>query len=76
MPDFEYTVDGIPQRTEQHELTPRTIIANAGLNPNERYLIEIRGREQITLKDKMDVPIRIHEHAKFITASIGPTPVS
>ncbi|HXG60636.1 MAG TPA: hypothetical protein VNO22_04640 [Planctomycetota bacterium] len=73
---FDYTVDGEPQETSSHQLTPRQIVKNAGLDPEQRYLIEIRGKDQTSYKDKMDEPIQIHEKQKFITAFIGPVPVS
>lgn len=73
---IHYTVDGEPQETTSHELTPRQIIKNAGLNPDERYLVEVKGHHQESLKDKMDVPIHMHEHQKFVTVFTGPVPVS
>lgn len=76
MPQFEYTVDGIPQQTSEHKLTPRAILVNAGLNPSERYLIQLHGKDQQSYKDAMDTAIQMHEKAKFITASVGPTAVS
>ncbi len=73
---IHYTVDGEPQTTTERELTPRQIIKNAGLNPDERYLVEIRGREQVSYKDNPGTPIHLHEHEKFVTVFIGPVPVS
>lgn len=75
MPTFDYTVDGEPQQTDQHELTVRKILENAGVNPTERYLIELRGKEQFPLRD-LDATVHINEHLKFITAFIGPVPVA
>lgn len=77
MPTFVYTVDGVEQHTDAHELTPRTIVTSAGLNANERYLIELKSdRKQVSYKDSMDTLIHVHQHQEFITASLGPTPVS
>ena len=73
---IHYTVDGEPQQTTEHQLTPRQIIANAGLNPAERYLVEIRGNHQVPYKDKMDDPIKLHENQKFVTVFTGPVPVA
>ena len=75
MPTFDYTVDGEPQKTDKHQLTVREILTNAGVNPNERYLIELHGKEQVPLRD-LDATVQIHEHLKFITAFIGPVPVA
>lgn len=73
---FEYTVDGEAQQTSSHELTARQILVSAKLDPAQRYLIELHGKEQVSYKDNPDTPIHIHEHQKFITAYIGPVPVS
>ena len=73
---IQYTVDGEPQETTERELTPRQIILNARLNPDERYLVKIEGRQQVSYKDKMDDPVRIHEREKFVTVFTGPVPVS
>lgn len=73
---IHYTVDGEPQETTEHQLSPRQIVVNAGLNPDERYLVEIKQRGEISYQDKMDVPINMHEHQKFVTFPVGSTPVS
>jgi hypothetical protein len=75
MPTFLYAVDGEPQQTDQHVLTVRQILSNAGVNPVERYLIELRGKEQFPLHD-LDAEVHISENEKFITAFIGPVPVA
>jgi hypothetical protein len=73
---IDYSVDGEPQETTLHELTPRQILVNAELDPTLRYLIEVEGNHQVSFKDKMDTPIHLHEKEKFISAFNGPTPVS
>jgi hypothetical protein len=73
---FEITVDGESVEVAEHEMTPRQIMEAAGLDPDARYLVEIRGKEQISYKDTPDSPIHIHEHQKFVTNESGPTPVS
>ncbi len=73
---FLYTVDGEPQKTSQHELTARQILVEAGFDPATRYLIQLIGNVQDSFESKPDVPIHMHEHMVFITASIGPMPVS
>ena len=75
-PTFTYTVDGDPRTTTEHQLTPRQILTEAGLDPSERFLIEVKGKEQESFSDRMDTPIHIHQHQKFITAFIGVVPVS
>ena len=73
---IHYTVDGEPQETTERTLTPRQIIIAAGLNPSERYLVEIKGKHQVSYKDAMDTPIHMHENQKFVTVFTGPTPVA
>ena len=73
---IDYTVDGEPQQTTERTLTPRQIIINAGLDPSERYLVEIQGKQQKSYKDAMDEPIHMHEKQTFVTVFSGPTPVA
>ncbi|MEK6225560.1 MAG: hypothetical protein AABM40_04610 [Chloroflexota bacterium] len=73
---IDYTVDTIPQQTDARELSASTILKNAGLDPAARYLIELRGKEQVSYKERPDAEIKMHEHARFISAALGPTPVS
>lgn len=73
---FNYTVDDEPQETSEHLLTAEQIVRNAGLDPAQRYLIELRGKDQESYEGRMGTEIRMHEKMKFITAGIGPTPVS
>lgn len=76
MPAFQYTVDDEPQTTEQHSLTARQILQNAGIDPASHYLVRVEGQHQESYKDKPDEPIHIHEHMKFISVFNGPTAVS
>lgn len=73
---FDYTVDDEPQQTREHVLTAEQIVRNAGLDPTQRYLIQLRGKEQESFEGRMGTEIHMHEKMKFITAGIGPTPVS
>ena len=73
---IDYTVDGEPQTTLERSLTPRQIITKAGLNPDERYLVQIQGRHQESYQNSPDEPIRLHEHEVFVTVFTGPVPVS
>lgn len=72
---FHYTVDGEPQETSEHQLTPRQILTKAGLDPTDRCLVEIKGKTQTKLTD-LDAPVRIHERQEFVTVNCGPKPVS
>jgi hypothetical protein len=75
MHTIEYTVDGKPQKTSEDELTPNQILENAGIDPATHYLVEIIGREKKSFQGD-NTPIHMHEHMKFISVSINPTPVS
>lgn len=75
MPDKEqvihYTVDSEPQTTDRRELTPRQILVNAKDDPAKVYLIEVKGKEQVSFKDKPDVEIHMHDGMIFVTAALG-----
>ena len=75
-PPIEYTVDGEPQTTEEHRLTPRQILENAGIDPTTCYLVRIHGEQQDSYRDKPDEAIVMHPHLKFISVCMSPTPVS
>ena len=75
MPVFNYTVDGEPQTTTDHQLTVRQILSNAGIDSETHYLVEIRGNQQVPHKN-LDEVIHMHQHMKFISVSTQPTPVS
>ena len=74
--EIDYTVDDEPQSTTSKVLTPRQILTDAGIDPATHYLVQLQGQHQISYKDTPDVEIKMHEHMKFISISIGPTPVS
>lgn len=73
---INYTVNDDPQSTEDKELTPVQIMQKAGVDPEANYLIEIRGQQQISYKDKATELIKIHNNMKFITNFTGPTTVA
>ena len=76
MPKFEYTVDDEPFTTDKHDMTPREILTIAKYDPSKFYLIQIEGDHEVSYKDKPDEVIHMHDHMKFITAKLGPTPTS
>lgn len=74
---IHYTVDGVDQYSQQEQLTPRQIVTNAGLDPEQRYLVKLEDEgEQVSYKDAMTGPIEVEDDDEFITASTGPTPLS
>jgi hypothetical protein len=75
-PMFNYTVDDEPYTTGEHILTPRQILSKAGLSADNYYLVQIKGHEQESYKDRQDVDIHMHNNMKFISVFIGETPVS
>lgn len=72
---IDYTVDGAPQETAEARLTVREILRRAGLDPQNHYLVELRGANQIDHKD-LDEQLHIHEKEQFISVFTGPTPLS
>jgi hypothetical protein len=73
---FHYTVDGEPQTTAERVLTPHAILVKAGLNPDERYLVLVRGNTQESYQGRPDVEIHMHPHMVFVTIYTGPVTVS
>jgi hypothetical protein len=60
-----------------HAQTPRQLLALVGKSVETSYLVLIKGkRDRVSYKDRPDEPIHLHPEMKFITVSIGPTPVS
>ncbi len=76
MPNFEYSVDEEKQETTEHELTPATILKNAGIDPATHYLMQIEGNHRISYQDQPDTVIHMHQHMRFISISTAPTPES
>lgn len=75
-PTIHYSVDTEPFTTESKTMTAEDILLKAGMNPAERYLIELQGNNQLSYEGDLTTPIHMHEHMKFITAAIGPKTVS
>lgn len=74
---IHFTVDGEPETTTDRKLTPEQVLRIAGLDPAVYYLILLRGeKNQESYKDTPTATINMHEGMKFITGSLGPTPVS
>jgi hypothetical protein len=65
MPEIHYTVDGKPQKSNEIELTPAQILRNAGLDPDESYLVEIRGDRRESYHDHPHAAIRLHDRQVF-----------
>jgi hypothetical protein len=73
----EFTVDGEELTSEEKTLTPREIMAMAGVDSATHYLVEIRKQgEQVSYEGQPDATIRVHKDMRFVTISSGPTPVS
>lgn len=74
--DVVFTVDGETVVTVDRTLTADEILRLAGLDPSVHYLVEIRGREQVSYQGRGGEEIKIHPHHAFVSAATGPTPVS
>ena len=72
---IDYKVNDEDQKTKHRKLTARQILENAGIDPTANYLAEIHP-EHISFEGKPDEVIHMHQHMKFISVSIKPTPVS
>lgn len=76
MKEFKFTVDDESFTTTAHELSANDIIKIASLDPQNYYLVEIHGHDQVSYKDRATDTIHIHEKSKFISVYDGETPVS
>jgi hypothetical protein len=75
--EIDITIDGSPYTVTSREMTARELLALAGKDAEEFYLVEIKGKkERVSYKDNPDAEIKLHEQSKFITVSTGDTPVS
>lgn len=73
---IQFTVDGETVSTTSKGLTANAILGLADLDPATHYLVEIRGREQISFEGKGTEEIKVHPHMAFVSVATGPTPVS
>jgi hypothetical protein len=71
-----FTVDGEPVSTHEERLTADQILRLAGIDPASNYLVQVRGREQVSYKGRGHEEIHLHEHEVFVSVSTGPTPTS
>ncbi len=74
---IHYTVDDEPQESEKHKLTATQIIVKAGVDPLTHYLTLLKPHGgDVPYKDHPETVIHLHNGMRFITALLGPTPVS
>jgi hypothetical protein len=60
-----------------HTQTARELLALVGKTVESDYLVHLKGkRDRVSYQDDPDKPIHLHKDMKFITVSLGPTPVS
>lgn len=76
MNTIQYTVDGEPQSTSEHQLTAGQILKAAGKDPATHYLILLEGNAQKSFQGRPDDVIHMHPKMRFISMSLAPTPVS
>jgi hypothetical protein len=73
---FTVNVDGEPVEIPRKGVTPRIILEAADLDPEKRYLIEKHGNQTTSYQGKLDEEIKVHQNQEFLTACLGPVPVS
>ena len=60
-----------------HTQTARELLALVGEIVETDYLVRLKGkRDRVSYQQDPDKPIHLHKDMKFITVSLGPTPVS
>jgi hypothetical protein len=76
--EIHFFLDGEPEKTTDHELTPNQIIEKFGHKSSAtHYLVEIEhGGKKESFQGKGDLPIKLRDGMRFQMVSLGPTPVS
>jgi hypothetical protein len=69
---IEYFVNGEVQETTEHKLTVATILANAGFDPPDEWLLQ-HGKHKY--EDQQHV-VDIHKDEQFTATFTGVTPTS
>lgn len=72
--DLEYFVNGEQFRTEEHKLTVRTILEDAGFTPAEEYRLTRDDGHHVF--DGYDIEVPLHNGERFTATFLGPTPTS
>jgi len=72
---IEYKVNDEDQTTKHRELRANEILTLAGIDSTANYLSEIFPEHE-SFEGKGEEKIHMHQHMKFISVSIKPTPVS
>jgi hypothetical protein len=73
---FEVTVDGEKVEIPRENVTPILILEKAGLDPADRYLIQIIGQKMESYKDDPEQDINVHQNQVFITGKLGAVAVA
>lgn len=63
---IRYEVNDVAQETVESELTVREILTNANFSTAEYFLKELRGGNEISYENDLDVKIRIRQGMKFL----------
>lgn len=74
--ELKFEVDDERYTTTEIELTPVQILSIAGLKPEQYYLKQIIGHQEISYKDKETELISMLHNPKFISCKKEPTTVS
>jgi hypothetical protein len=73
---IEFSVDGVTLFTDEKVLTPIQILALAGIDSNNFYLVQINGKNQESFKDRPNESIHMHVKIVFVSAAKGSMSVS
>jgi hypothetical protein len=73
--EIAYFVNGEEETTEEHELTVRQILENAGFKPAEDYALKSENPKE-DFDSEYDREVKIHPNQRFDALFKGPTPTS
>ncbi|MFG1926855.1 hypothetical protein [Cryptosporangium sp. NPDC048952] len=74
--NITFKVDDERVTTRDDRMTPNEILTLVHLDPASHYLVELKGREQVSYRNHGNDEIRVHDGSVFVSVSTGPTPVS
>ncbi|MGD0713953.1 MAG: multiubiquitin domain-containing protein [Gaiellaceae bacterium] len=74
---IQFKVDDEDVETTERELTPREILGLAGLDPDQHYLVLVKGgKPDKSFEQTPNEKIHLHPGIEFASVFTGPTHVS
>lgn len=72
----EIVFDDEPLSVPEKGTTPNSLLDLAGLDTSTHYVVELKGRDRESYKDRGEELIKVHKGQRFVSVSTQPTPTS